>query len=245
MLDPARLTEVRGAFSAAIDVMRQRGLCVFDPRLDPNPHNIRVNNLPDVDPVFMELLHDPEALAIARAMLGESALVSNFSANVSLPGAEPMTVHSDQALIVPSPWSQPWVMNVIWCLDDVRKENGGTLYVPGSHKFTTLEDVPENVEAALVPFEASAGSVIVMEGRLWHTSGANVTMDESRALLFALYSRDFVRQQMNWEALLTDATKQRLDEADRALLGLGPLGNVHGVDIIMRDGYDITSVKVL
>jgi ectoine hydroxylase-related dioxygenase (phytanoyl-CoA dioxygenase family) len=30
----------------------------------------------------------------------------------------------------------------------------------------------------LKPFEASAGSFIAMEGRLWHTSGANVTADQ-------------------------------------------------------------------
>jgi len=33
----------------------------------------------------------------------------------------------------------------------------------------------------MIPFEAKAGSIVVMEGRLWHTSGANIT---SRILFF-------------------------------------------------------------
>ncbi|MDG2003039.1 MAG: hypothetical protein P8J20_06870, partial [Novosphingobium sp.] len=82
-------------------------------------------------------------------------------------------------------------------------------------------------------------------GRLWHTSGNNVTSDESRALLFALYNRDFLRPQVNWEVLLSDETKQLLDEADRALLGMGALCNIHGVDIIMREGYDLDSAVVM
>ena len=245
MLSADALASVRAAFGDAIEKIKQRGLVAFDPRLDPNPHNIRVNNLPDMDPLFIDLLRDPTALAIARALLGDTALVSNFTANVALPGSGSMSIHSDQALIVPEPWSETWVLNVIWCLDDVRAENGGTLYVPGSHRFRSREDVPQNLEGQLRAFEAPAGSAIVMDGRLWHTSGVNVTKDESRALLFALYSRNFLRQQMNWEALLSDNTKQSLDDEMRELLGMGPLGNVYGVDLIMRDGYDLASAEVL
>lgn len=245
MLDPARLAKVRNAFGAAVDEMKQRGLVVFDPRLDPNPNNIRVNNLPDMDPVFIDLLRDPAALEIVRALLGDTALASNFSANVALPGSASMNVHSDQALIVPEPWSDCWVLNIIWCLDEVRPENGGTLYLPGSHRFRKRSDIPSDIKSALRPFHAPAGSFIVMEGRLWHTSGVNVTQDESRALLFALYSRNFVRQQMNWEALLSDRTKQSLDDEMCALLGMGPLGNVYGVDLIMQTGYDLQSAEVL
>lgn len=245
MIDTDKLKQVRTAFSAATETMKQRGLVVFDPRLDPNPHNIRVNNLPDMDPVFMELLRHPDALRIARAILGERAIVSNFSANVALPGAGSMNLHSDQALIGPSPWNDPWLINIIWCLDDVRADNGGTLYLPESHRLRAREEVPSDSQDRLRAFSAPAGAVIAMEGRLWHTSGVNVTEDESRALLFALYSRDFVRQQMNWEALLSDQTKKRLSEEDRELLGMGPLSNVHGVDLVMREGYDLASAEVL
>jgi len=245
LLDAQGLARVRKAFAAATEEMERRGLVVFDPRLDPNEHNIRVNNLPDMDPVFMELLRDPTALAVARSMLGENAIVSNFTANVTTPGSASMNIHSDQALCSPAPWADTWLMNVIWCLDDVRADNGGTLYIPGSHHFRNREDVPADIGASLQVLEAPAGSAIVMEGRLWHTSGLNVTKGETRALLFALYTRDFLRSQVNWEVLLSDEAKQRLDDVDRALLGMGALCNVHGVDIIMREGYDLSSAVVM
>ena len=245
VLGPGELARVRAAFQAATDEMTRRGLVVFDPRLDPNPHNIRVNNLPDMDPIFVELLRHPGVLPIVHAMVGEDALVSNFSANVALPGSGSMNIHSDQALVAPAPWNQCWLMNIIWCLDDVRAENGGTLYIPGSHHFRERGDVPAKDTRALRSFTAPAGSVIVMEGRLWHTSGVNVTKDEKRALLFALYSRNFLRQQMNWEALLAAETKSSLDGNARALFGLGPLSNVYGVDLIMQEGHTLGSVEVL
>ena len=42
----------------------------------------------------------------------------------------------------------------------------------------------------MVPFEAAGRLVTAMDGRLWHTSGANVTANEERALLFGYYARD-------------------------------------------------------
>jgi fumagillin biosynthesis dioxygenase len=245
LLAGERLARVRRAFDAAIGEMERRGLVIFDPRLDPNAHNIRVNNLPDMDPVFMELLRDATAVAVARALLGETMFVSNFTANTTTPGSASMNIHSDQALCSPAPWTETWMMNVIWCLDDVRPDNGGTLYIPGSHNYRTRADVPEDFESRLKVLEAPAGSAIVLEGRVWHTSGVNSTENERRTLLFALYNRDFLRPQVNWEVLLSDETKRRLTDEDRALLGMGALCNVHGVDLIMREGYDLGSAVVM
>ncbi len=245
LLSGDRLARTRKAFDTAIDEMERRGLVIFDPRLDPNDRNIRVNNLPDMDAVFMELLRDPTALAVARALLGETMFVSNFTANMTTPGSASMNIHSDQALCSPAPWNDTWMLNVIWCLDHVTPENGGTLYIPGSHRIRTRDEVPADSEARLKVLEAPAGSAIVLEGRVWHTSGINTTANERRALLFALYNRDFLRPQVNWEVLLSDETKARLSDEDRALLGMGALCNVHGVDIIMREGYDLGSAVVM
>ena len=53
-----------------------------------------------------------------------------------------MVVHSDLAAVMPEPWVAPQTANVIWCLTDVHRDNGATLHVPGSHRWTTLADVP-------------------------------------------------------------------------------------------------------
>jgi len=65
-----------------------------------------------------------------------------------------------------------------------------------------------------------------MDGRVWHTSGANVSRSRERALLFGYYSRSFVRQQQNWNASLSPETLEALSPQLRARLGLEPRANV-------------------
>lgn len=56
-------------------------------------------------------------------------------------------------------------------------ENGATLYIPGSNKWERRQDIAKNAKEMLKPFEAKAGSIVVMDGTEWHTSGANTTKD--------------------------------------------------------------------
>lgn len=225
LLSPDELAEVRDALDAAIAEMRQRGVPTHSAVLDPNASNVRVYNLPDFSPVFVELLRHPVARALVEQTLGTESIVSNFTANVALPGSGSMNIHSDQALVVPPPWNEPWAMNIIWCLDDVHEGNGATRYVPGSQHWPSFDAVPEDVAARSVPFEAPAGSLIAMDGRMWHTSGRNVSADERRAMMFAYYAKDFIRQQVNWDVCLSPGTQARLDPDARRMLGMGPAAN--------------------
>src|SRR5207248_1137530 len=127
----------------------------------------------DLDPVFAALIAHPVADAVVSGVLGADYIISNFTANIARPGSGSMMVHSDQSLVMPPPWHAAHTMNVIWCLTDVRPDNGATLYLPGSHRFTSADDVPADARVHLQPFSASAGSIVAMEGRVWHTSGCN------------------------------------------------------------------------
>jgi ectoine hydroxylase-related dioxygenase (phytanoyl-CoA dioxygenase family) len=233
VLSADALARARAALDRAAEAL---GPAKHDNRIDPNDANIRVYNLPAVDPVFIELLRHPAATAAVEAVLGPHALVSNFTANIALPGSGSMNLHSDQALVVPPPWLQPWAMNIIWCLDDVYEANGATRYLPGSHRYRTFEEVPPDAMDKTRAFEAPAGSFVAMEGRVWHTSGRNVTADARRRMLFAYYSSDFIRQQANWEAALPAEIKDAMDPEARRLFGLGPLGNA-------RIGGGLTRLK--
>lgn len=224
-LSASELKLARDALDQAAAEQRANGRQGHDSRLDPNEANIRIYNLPAIAPVFIDLLQREDALGAAKMVLGPDVLVSNFSANIALPGSGSMKLHSDQALVVPPPWPHPWAANIIWCLDDVHEANGATRYLPGSHRFQSLEELPSDALAKTVPFEAPAGSFIVMEGRLWHTSGCNTTANEQRRMLFAYYSSDFIRTQMNWAFTLPDVVQSGMDDATRALFGLGFMGN--------------------
>lgn len=226
VLSPDELGRVNAALAKGVDLSVQRSGSAHDARLDPNASNLRVYNLPAVDPVFIELLRRPDVLEAVREVLGPDILISNFTANIALPGSGSMNLHSDQALVMPPPWHHPWAVNVIWCLDDVDEENGATRYLPGSHRFERLEDVPANAMEQTVAITAPAGSFVVMEGRVWHTSGCNVSKDRQRRMLFGYYSVDFIRTQSNWNAALPAAVQDGMDEEMRGLFGLGPAGNV-------------------
>jgi hypothetical protein len=212
-------------WSASAESTR-RGIPAHIPGLDPNASNVRVFNLIDLDPVFGELIAHPLADAVVGGLLGPDYIVSNFTANIARPGSASMVVHSDLAAVMPEPWLAPQTVNVIWCLTDVHRDNGATLHIPGSHQWATMADVPADPMAHMAPFEAGAGSVIVMEGRIWHTSGSNVTADEDRALLFGYYTKPFIRPQWNFTAALSPARQAEMSPLMRYRLGLDPTLNM-------------------
>lgn len=202
-----------------------RGIPTHIVGLDPNDSNVRVFNLVDLDPLFADLLQHPVAEAVVGRLLGDDYIVSNFTANIARPGSKSMAVHSDLSFVMPEPWTAPHTVNVIWCLTDVHADNGATLHLPGSHRITSRAEVPADVVERMVPFEASAGSLVVMEGRVWHTSGANVTANEDRALLFGYYSQPFLRPQWNFTAALSPEVQAGMSPLMRYRLGLDVMLN--------------------
>jgi ectoine hydroxylase-related dioxygenase (phytanoyl-CoA dioxygenase family) len=226
VLDSSGAAEALDRLWAAAAESQRRGAPTFLPMLDPNASNVRVFYLLELDALFRDLIRHPIAIEMVREVVGPDFMISNFTANIARPGAKSMALHSDQSIVVPEPWLQPWAVNIIWCLTDVTFENGATLYIPGSHRWTTRADVPSDAPRRLRPFEARAGDVLVMDGRLWHTSGANITKREDRALLFGYYTAPFLRAQVNWNAALSAETQASLDPQMRAWLGLDLAANV-------------------
>jgi fumagillin biosynthesis dioxygenase len=226
VLTPAETNEVRGRLWRAAEESEARGVPTRQIGLDPNEHNVRVFYLLERDAIFRELILHPTAIDFVTALMTDDFLISNFTANIALPGSRSMELHSDLGIVMPEPWFHPWSVNVIWCLDDVDEENGATRYIPGSHRFRSASEVPENAVQKTVPFEAPAGSIVVMDGRVWHTSGANVSQARERALLFGYYSRSFIRQQQNWNASLSPETLEALSPELQARLGLEARANV-------------------
>jgi ectoine hydroxylase-related dioxygenase (phytanoyl-CoA dioxygenase family) len=157
---------------------------------------------------------------MVKSVLGEHFLISNFTANIARPGSKSMGLHSDQSLVMAEPWLTVNALNTIWCLNDCYFENGATLYIPGSNKWERRSNIPKTANKMLKPFEAKAGSMIVMDGRVWHTSGANVTKDQDRALLFGYYTAPFLRQQVNWTRKLSKEIQESLSPEMYERLGV-------------------------
>jgi ectoine hydroxylase-related dioxygenase (phytanoyl-CoA dioxygenase family) len=225
VLAPDEVARARAALVDAAAASESKGIPTRMDYLDPGGNNVRVYDLIEYHPVFAELVGHPTVIGYVRAVLDNDLSVSNFSANIALPGSRSMNAHNDQSTVMPEPWTTCYTMNAIWCLDDIDEANGATRYLPGSHRLTAFDEVPADPKADMVAFEAPAGSVILMDGRLWHTSGDNTTTDRERALLFAFYARSFLRHQNNWSRSLSRATRARLSPQLKEWLGLGT-GNI-------------------
>lgn len=217
VLTPAITREVRARLEAAADASERDGVPTRAYPFDSDPLNRRVFHLFNLDPVFVDLIQRPEALQFVRETLGDSFLISNFSANITAPGSGRMALHADQGYVLP-PWpAQPLACNVAWVLDDFTEENGGTRYVPGSHRRGRGPGADDRVET--VPVLAPAGSLLVMDGRLWHQTGDNRSQDEHRAALFGYYVMRWLRPQINWNAALWPDTVATLSPAFLDMLG--------------------------
>jgi hypothetical protein len=185
--------------------------------LDVDEKNVRVWNLLNRDPIFVDLAEHPLALELVRATVGWPALLSNISGNITGPGAAAGVLHADQ-IFAPEPWSaSPQGMNVAWCIDDFTRENGATEVVVGSHRWNRM---PTEADAGVrtVSCEAPAGSVIAFESRIWHRTGANTSRDQRRAAVFPFYTTTIYRPQENWFLSLSPGVVSTASDALLTLL---------------------------
>jgi len=161
---------------------------------------LRMYNLLAKDPVFQAMPVHPNVLPLAEALLDRGCLLSGMTAIDIGPGEHPQPMHGDDIVMsrhLPRP-HVPMMVTTMWALTDFTAANGGTRFVPGSHRFP---HTPESPDAPLVvdvcALEMPAGSVMVFHGSLWHAGGANTTTDDRRLGVNVQYCPGFVHQQQN------------------------------------------------
>lgn len=141
-------------------------------------------------------------------------------------GAVAMFTHTDQQM-VPFSTPIPVIANAMVCLSDFTEANGATRVVPGSHKNPDPPLVEVDVKARhaynpapieSVPAEAPAGSAIIFEGRLWHSSGASLS-DDVRYSITIAYMLAWLRQQDCYPASLHDDIYAGLSDDERSIIG--------------------------
>jgi ectoine hydroxylase-related dioxygenase (phytanoyl-CoA dioxygenase family) len=220
VLDAAGVAAVREALKRGIAADQTQGVQLHGFSIDPDTRNTRVFDLVGKDRAFRDLVEHPTAIALVTHLIGASFLLSNFSANVTAPGSGAMGMHADQGY-VPAPWPPyPLAINVGWALDDFTVANGATRFIPGSHKKDHGPDF-QAVYANAVPIICKAGSIFVMDGRVWHQTGPNVSAETTRAGLFAYYVRPFLRPQWNWYQSVKPELLKQVSPLMREMLGFG------------------------
>lgn len=174
--------------------------------------NQRVWTLPHRHEAYLRLAEHPTALGLIEHVIGPGALLSNLTANVSDAGGAALAPHFDQHW-APRPWPYALVANAIWMLDDFTAENGATVLVPRSHRGDG-----EPAADALVAATGPRGTCLVVDGRVWHGTGANVS-GRRRMGLLAYYCRPWLRPQEAFPRSLPSEVAAGLDPERRRLLG--------------------------
>ncbi len=194
---------------------------------------------------FVELLYNERVLALVELLLGEHFLLSSHGANIAKQGGVKMPLHTDQwwmpAPIVQAPNPLPIgsitrqetprppdveppavapcaCVNVLWYLRDFNADTGSTRVRPGSHLSGRQPRASDDVPGEVVSVEGKAGTVLVIDGRIWHGTGANVTPHDRLTVITTFCGPQF-RPQENYFVGVKPGVLAQADDHLKSLLG--------------------------
>jgi ectoine hydroxylase-related dioxygenase (phytanoyl-CoA dioxygenase family) len=236
-------TIVEGAVEPELVAALRDALRRLERELDVRPlgtvaeghSTLRMYNLLAKDPIFQTMPVHPAVLPIVEKVLDRGCLLSGMTAMDIGPGEDAQPLHGDDLVMsrhLPRP-HPPMMVTSIWALTDFTAANGGTCYVPASHRSPDEPYTPGALDGAPVrALEMPAGSVMIFHGSLWHGGGSNRTTDEWRLGVNVQYCPGFVRQQQNPYLGIPHELAATFSDRLLALLGYrlyrGAMGHVDG-----------------
>lgn len=194
---------------------------------------LRMYNLLAKDPIFQAMPVHPHVLPFVERLLDRGCLLSGMTAIDIGPGEDSQPMHGDDIVMsrhLTRPHA-PMMITSMWALTDFTAANGGTRYIPGSHRlpFIPKAELDRHVVREL---EMPAGSVMIFHGSLWHGGGANTTTDDWRLGVNVQYCPGFVRQQQNHYLAIPPEVAAGFSDRLLELLGYrlykGVMGHVDG-----------------
>ncbi|ETN44190.1 uncharacterized protein HMPREF1541_10740 [Cyphellophora europaea CBS 101466] len=198
--------------------------------------NQRIWCLPNKGACFNELLDTNRVIDdFVFDFCGDDAILFSYTANIVRPGNAPMHMHTDQLSIQPPIRDVAVGLNLMYFLEDVSADNGGTYIMPGSHKGEFAPDDPYRHEE-VVCAEGKAGTCLVFESRLWHATGRNVRGEGERPVLLAFFVRSWMRQAEQFVLSVRDEVVQGASDRVKGFMGWRCTGLVGGVQGKWKDG---------
>lgn len=144
-------------------------------------------------PSFLEVLIDERLVGYAEAVIAPVGPTIIFDQGEIIdigPGESAQPMHRDDDAWSMVNATSALMVNTIAALVDITPEMGGTLVVPGSHRWDP-DRVPTEAEA--VACTLPAGSVLMFRGDTLHAGGANTTADRSRRALSTGFCAGWLR----------------------------------------------------
>jgi hypothetical protein len=171
VLNPDRLRALRAGLEALFEQAGENAGHEFS----QDPHARRLANLLDQGEEFAGVAQHPAVLEAVEAALGPGFTLADLEARSTNPFAP-----------VPEPWraeagmrAEGAACHLVWMLDDFTEECGALRVAPGSHKWGRA---PGEGNPPEVPLTGPAGSVAVLDARLWQSGTVNRTDRHRRAL---------------------------------------------------------------
>ena len=132
------------------------------------------------------------------------------------PGARRQILHREEDSFTFFSLPRPnLILASMWAISDFRPDNGGTLVVPGSHRWAEDRKAKEE---EICEAEMPAGSVLYWLGGLLHGAGANIS-DDWRYGVILTYSLGWLRQEENQYLDVPPHIAKDLPERVRELIG--------------------------
>ncbi len=138
-------------------------------------------------------LTDRRVLSLVEAFFGPHIRISMHTGTVNGPGIERGQFHADwpynqsSTARIPAPYPDiPMHFVTFWMLTDFTEDNGATFIVPGSHHKKDNPSSPGKYPG-FYPQEkqllGTAGTVAILDARLWHAIAPNKTQQERVAVI--------------------------------------------------------------
>ena len=152
-------------------------------------------NLLQYDEFFLKLITHKEILSLMKHFLGGYYTLYTFNGNLNIPNLPATSTpwHRDLAFEHFTS-SRPISLTTIWVLDEFNETNNGISILPSTQKHDIFPSF-EYVEKYQSKIFAKAGSVIVLDGMLFHRSGLN-NSNKRRRTLQGMYTLPIIEQQI-------------------------------------------------
>ncbi|TDZ67344.1 Dioxygenase [Colletotrichum trifolii] len=179
--------------------------------------NQRVWALPNKGEEFRDLLNHPLIDAVMPWFLGNAFKLHSMGANIARPAKSGIYMHRDQMGLTPETVDHAYLLNAMWYLVDVTEDKGATRIYPGSHNENVAPPVI-NAVGGSVPAAAPAGTVVLLDSRVWHSTGVNTT-GETRPVILQAFCRFFLQAMENYPEIMGEDVEAQLSDRQRGLLG--------------------------
>ena len=189
---------------------------VFD--LEPghtseSPQLRRLKNPVALHPIYDRMLRHNYILDSVAQLIGPNVRYDTSKLNMKSAGfGSPVEWHQDFAFATPV--TNDDMLSVGLAIDDMTRDNGCLLFIPGSHKGPIYDhhqnDVfvggitdPDFKPDDAVPIEVKAGGITIHHTRTLHASAPNLSGQSRRLLLLQYSAADTLAQRpiTDWDAL--------------------------------------------